>query len=342
MTCVHSKSKEDPLIKRPIEQVQSLKLVKRPIIALGEAEDERIVQGALGAIELGVADIILVGNTARIKDQLSNFPAAPEGTLEIIDPADAAVTHELANLFFEKRKHRGVSEQDAHTAVQDPLVFATLLVEAGHASGTVNGAVYTTPDVVRAAIQVIGTHPEASMISSCFLMYLPDGRAMVYSDCGLVIDPSEQELVQIALASAGSSTKLLEQTPKIAMLSFSTKGSARHSNVIKVSNATKILNTDHPHLYVDGELQFDAAFVPEIGQRKAPESSVAGSANVMIFPNLDAGNIAYKITERLGGATALGPILQGLAKPANDLSRGCSASDVTDMIAVTILQGLHA
>jgi len=330
------------LIKRPIEQVQSLKLEKKPIIALGEAEDERIVQGALGAIELGIADIILVGNSVRINDRLSNFPTAPDGTLDILDPTDAAVTGKLAKLFFDKRKHRGVSEQDAHTAVQDPLLFATLLVEAGHAHGAVNGAVYTTPDVVRAAIQVIGTHQDASMISSCFLMYLPDGRAMVYSDCGLVIDPSEQELVQIALASAGSSTQLLGQVPKIAMLSFSTKGSARHYKVTKVATATQILNTQYPHLNVDGELQFDAAIVPEIGKRKAPESTVAGDANVMIFPNLDAGNIAYKITERLGGATALGPILQGLAKPANDLSRGCSASDVTDMIAVTILQGLHA
>jgi phosphate acetyltransferase len=329
------------LIKRPIEQVQSLKLEKKPIIALGEAEDERIVQGALGAIELGIADIILVGNSVRINDRLSNFPTAPDGTLDILDPTDAAVTGKLAKLFFDKRKHRGVSEQDAHTAVQDPLLFATLLVEAGHAHGTVNGAVYTTPDVVRAAIQVIGTHQDASMISSCFLMYLPDGRAMVYSDCGLVIDPSEQELVQIALASAGSSTQLLGQVPKIAMLSFSTKGSARHYKVTKVVTATQILNTQYPHLNVDGELQFDAAIVPEIGKRKAPESTVAGDANVMIFPNLDAGNIAYKITERLGRATALGPILQGLAKPANDLSRGCSASDVTDMIAVTILQGLH-
>jgi phosphate acetyltransferase len=329
------------LIKRPIEQVQSLKLEKKPIIALGEAEDERIVQGALGAIELGIADIILVGNSVRINDRLSNFPTAPDGTLDILDPTDAAVTGKLAKLFFDKRKHRGVSEQDAHTAVQDPLLFATLLVEAGHAHGTVNGAVYTTPDVVRAAIQVIGTHQDASMISSCFLMYLPDGRAMVYSDCGLVIDPSEQELVQIALASAGSSTQLLGQVPKIAMLSFSTKGSARHYKVTKVATATQILNTQYPHLNVDGELQFDAAIVPEIGKRKAPESTVAGDANVMIFPNLDAGNIAYKITERLGRATALGPILQGLAKPANDLSRGCSASDVTDMIAVTILQGLH-
>ena len=330
------------MIKRPIEQVQSLKLVKRPIIALGEAEDERIVQGALGSIELGIADIILVGNAARINDQLSNFSSAPDGTLEIIDPVHAAVKDELASLLYEKRKHRGVSEQEARAAVQDPLLFATLLVEAGHANGTVNGAVYTTPDVVRAAIQVIGTHQDASMISSCFLMYLPDGRAMVYSDCGLVIHPSEQELVQIALASAGSSPQLLGQIPKIAMLSFSTKGSARHANVTKVSTATHILNTEHPHLDVDGELQFDAAFVPEIGQRKAPDSTVAGTANVMIFPNLDAGNIAYKITERLGGATALGPILQGLAKPANDLSRGCSASDVTDMIAVTILQGIRA
>ena len=326
------------MIKRPIEQVQNLNLSPKPVIALAEAHDERIIQGALDAIKRGIADIILVGDTHTIKNQLAEHESVPDGSLTIADPATSALTSELATRYFEKRKHRGISLKDAQTALADPLTFATLLVDAGYAQGTVNGAVYTTPDVVRAAIQIIGTRSDTSMVSSCFLMYLPDGRAMVYSDCGLVIDPSEHELVQIALASAHSSKQLLGQDPKIAMLSFSTKGSAKHPNVTKVTAATQLLQSEYPLLDVDGELQFDAAFVPHVGQRKAPESRVAGQANVMIFPNLDAGNIGYKITERLGGAVALGPILQGLAKPANDLSRGCSAADVTEMIAVTVLQ----
>jgi len=326
------------VIKRPIEQVLNLNLPPKPVIALAEAEDDRIIQGALDAIKHGIADIILVGDTENIIQKLAGHDVGPSDALQVIDPALSPLTDDLAAQYYDKRKHRGLSHQDVLTALHDPLIFATLLVDAGHANGTVNGAVYTTPDVVRAAIQIIGTRSDTSMISSCFLMYLPDGRAMVYSDCGLVIDPSEQELVQIALASAQSSKQLLDQDPKIAMLSFSTKGSAKHPNVSKVASATQRLKTEYPQLDVDGELQFDAAFVPDVGQRKAPDSTVAGQANVMIFPNLDAGNIGYKITERLGGATALGPILQGLAKPANDLSRGCSASDVTDMIAVTVLQ----
>lgn len=326
------------MIKRPIEQVQNLNLGPKPVIALAEAHDERIIQGALDAIKRGIADIILVGDTQTINAQLSIHDPAPAGTVQIADPATSPLAAELGERYFDKRKHRGITRQDAQAAITDPLTFATLLVDADHAQGTVNGAVYTTPDVVRAAIQIIGTRSDTSMVSSCFLMYLPDGRAMVYSDCGLVIDPSEHELVQIALASAHSSKQLLDQDPKIAMLSFSTKGSAKHPNVTKVAAATHLLQSEYPHLDVDGELQFDAAFLPQVGQRKAPDSTVAGYANVMIFPNLDAGNIGYKITERLGGAIALGPILQGLAKPANDLSRGCSASDVTDMIAVTVLQ----
>jgi phosphate acetyltransferase len=199
--------------------------------------------------------------------------------------------------------------------------------------------------VVRTDLQVIGKAPDAAMVSSFFLMYPPDtaggdARAMLYSDCGLVIDPSSDVLAAIAAASAVSCRALLRQEPKIALLSFSSKGSARHPLVTKVSKALERLNADHPDLVADGELQFDTAFVSAIAASKAPGSSVAGQANVMIFPNLDAGNIAYKITQRLGGYTAIGPILQGLAKPANDLSRGCVANDVTQMIAVTVLQAL--
>ena len=232
----------------------------------------------------------------------------------------------------------------AAKAVQDPVVYAAMLVRLGHATGTLGGAVHTTGDIVRSAIQVIGVAKDAAMVSSFFLMYPPkdapeNARAMLYSDCGLVIDPSAKELVEIAKASANSCRSLLRTEPKIAMLSFSTVGSARHPNVDKVTDALAGLKAEAPDLSVDGELQFDAAFTPSVGERKSPGSAVAGQANVMIFPNLDAGNIGYKITQRLGGYAAIGPILQGLAQPANDLSRGCSAEDVLEMIAVTALQG---
>ena len=234
----------------------------------------------------------------------------------------------------------------AEKQAPDPLVFAAMLVRNDHADGTVGGAVATTSDTVRAALQVIGKAKTATLVSSFFLMVLPEGHpsgrgGMIYSDCGLVIDPSAEELAAIAQQSAASCVALMDETPKVAMLSFSTKGSARHPNVDKVTQAAALVKEQAPDLNVDGELQFDAAFVPSVGDSKAAGSSVAGHANVMIFPNLDAGNIGYKITQRIGGATAIGPVLQGLAKPANDLSRGCAADDVLHMIAVTALQAAH-
>ena len=228
----------------------------------------------------------------------------------------------------------------ATKAVQDPLIYAALLVHLGQAHGTVGGAVATTSNVVRAALQVIGKAQNAAMVSSCFLMFPPHSYPMVYSDCGLVIDPDAHELAEIAIMAAQSCRDLLGDTPKVAMLSFSTKGSAAHKSVSKVQQATELVQAAQPSLKVDGELQFDAAFDADVGAAKAAGSAVAGRANVMVFPNLDAGNIGYKITQRLGGATAIGPILQGLAKPANDLSRGCTGEDVTQMIAVTVLQHL--
>ncbi|WP_166416776.1 phosphate acetyltransferase [Cochlodiniinecator piscidefendens] len=326
----------------PIELLKSLDSVTRPTIALSEGSDPRIIAGALTAHSEGVANVILVGNIDDITTELSAQNAAPGEGIEIHDPASSALIDEFTNAFYELRRHKGVDEAKARIAVSNPITYAAMLVRLGYATGTVGGAIATTSDIVRAAIQVIGKAPDAAMVSSFFLMYPPtdDGRAMLYSDCGLVIDPSSEELVAIAAASAKSCEALLRQTAKIAMLSFSTKGSARHPAVSKVEAATNLLHEQFPNLSVDGELQFDSAFVPSVGQRKAPSSDVAGNANVMIFPNLDAGNIGYKITQRLGGYSAIGPIMQGLSKPANDLSRGCVAEDVTQMIAVTALQAL--
>lgn len=331
----------------PTELLQKTARSRRAVIAMSEGSDPRIVAGALAARDLGLADIILVGPRADILAALGLHSADEGDGLTIHDPADSHLSADLAAAYLALRARKGADQAQSEAAVRDPLVYAALLVREGHADGTVGGAVATTSDVVRAAIQMIGKASDAALVSSFFLMYppaaAPEGaRAMLYSDSGLVIDPSAEELASIAATSATSFRALMQDTPRIAMLSFSTKGSARHAAVDKVTTATALLREAHPDLSVDGELQFDAAFVPAVAASKAPGSDVAGAANVMIFPNLDAGNIAYKITQRLGGYTAIGPVLQGLAKPANDLSRGCSARDVTEIIAVTALQSLEA
>jgi phosphate acetyltransferase len=330
----------------PIELLRQNAPASRPVISLCEGSDPRVVAGALAAHQAGLADVILVGPQAEVEATLKNQNAARSDGVMVHDPATSDLTEEFAQTYFELRQHKGVDPAKARAAVETPPVYAAMLVRSGRATGTVGGAVHTTGDIVRAAIQVIGMAPDAGMVSSFFLMYPPENaqpgaRAMLYSDCGLVIDPSADELSKIAVASARSARALLRVDPKIAMLSFSTKGSAKHPDVDKVIEATETLRQNSPDLEVDGELQFDAAFVPSVGDRKSPGSSVAGQANVMIFPNLDAGNIGYKITQRLGGYTAIGPVLQGLARPANDLSRGCSAEDVTQMIAVTALQAIR-
>jgi len=328
---------------RPVALALAQESAPAAKIALSEGSDQRVVAGALAARKVGIAEIILVGGKAKVSAALAAENGSEGDGIEIHDPATSPLIDDFTAAYHDLRRHKGLDEAAARKAVQSPLVYAAMLVRQGHAAGTVGGAVATTPDVVRSALQVIGKAPGAAMVSSFFLMYPPenaagDARAMLYSDCGLVIDPSPQELAAIAASSAASCRALMRQDPKIAMLSFSTMGSARHASVTKVTDALKHLKDSHPELQADGELQFDAAFVPSVAASKAPGSDVAGQANVMIFPNLDAGNIGYKITQRLGGYAAIGPILQGLAKPANDLSRGCVAQDVTEMIAVTVLQ----
>jgi len=312
-------------------------------IVLSEGHDPRIVAGALEATRAGVARITLVGPQAEVQDLLAKAGASTSDDIAIQDPATSDLTAEVAQRYFDLRKHKGIREDYAAEQARDVLVFAAMMVRNGHADGTVGGAVHTTSDTVRAALQVIGKAKDAPLVSSFFLMALPEGhasgrRTLTFGDCGLVIDPDANELAAIAAASAASHQKLLGEAPKVALLSFSTMGSAKHPSVTKVAEAARILKDTHPDLASDGEMQFDAAFVPSVGASKAPGSAVAGHANVMIFPNLDAGNIGYKIAQRIGGAEAIGPVLQGLNKPANDLSRGCDAEDVLNMIAVTVLQ----
>lgn len=329
----------------PQELLKSKAPSSRPTISLSEGSDPRIVAGALAAHRADLANIILVGDADAIRAELSNQGASESTGLSIHDPLTSELTATFAATYYELRKHKGVDEAVALKASQAPATYAAMLVRHGQADGTLGGAVLTTSEIVRTAIQVLGVSKSASMVSSFFLMYPPAGasteqRAMLYSDCGLVIDPSPAELADIAKASAASCRALLQSEPNIAFLSFSTKGSAHHGAVTKVTEGLNMFQAACPDENADGELQFDAAFLPSVGTRKAPQSKVAGAANVMVFPSLDAGNIGYKITQRLGGYLAIGPVLQGLAKPANDLSRGASAEDVTQMIAVTALQAL--
>ncbi|MEV8468950.1 phosphate acetyltransferase [Fluviibacterium sp. DFM31] len=331
---------------KPLEMILRNAARSQKKIVLSEGHDPRAVQATIAARKQGIARIALVGPEAEIRARFEELGAVPDEGVEIHDPATSPLIDELAEVFFQRRRHKGVTPEQAMEAARSPHVFAALLVRTGHADGTVGGAVATTAEIVRTAIQVIGPAPGAKLVSSFFLMlfcqthHIKKG-AHVFADSGLVVDPNAEEMAQIALTSAQSYTELTSDIPRVAMLSFSTRGSASHNSVSKVVTATGIAKAANPALLIDGELQFDAAFVPDVAASKAGDSALGGNANVFIFPNLESGNIAYKIAQRVGGAVAIGPILQGLAKPANDLSRGCTSEDLLHMIAVTAAQAEH-
>ena len=311
-------------------------------IVLTEGEDVRIIQAAERLSNDAVADVTILGNVEIIANRAEELGITLT-KVKVLDPAKSSLRDELAQLLFELRAKKGMTLEKATELVRQPLWFANLSVKAGHQDGVVSGAVHTTGDVVRVAIQVIGVDKVFKMISSFFLMILdqahhPRQGSMVFSDCGLVIDPDATQLAEIASAAANSYQSLNNDEAKVAMLSFSTAGSAKHPDVDKVVEATRLVKAARPDLSIDGEVQLDAAIIPAIAASKIECSAVQGAANVLVFPSLEAGNIAYKLVERFAGATAIGPLLQGLAQPANDLSRGCSADDVYYVAAVTVVQ----
>lgn len=311
-------------------------------IVLAEGEDARVLKAAVIAVERGIANVVVLGNAASVKS-LAQAEGISLVGVELVDPATAPERSRYADVLYSLRKAKGMTKAQAEEAIADPLHYAQMMVREGDADGSVAGAVYTTGDTVRAAIQIIGMAPQSSLVSSFFLMMLCEPfhdlkGGVIFSDCGLVIDPDAEQLANIAMSAADSAQNLLGEAPRVAMLSFSTSGSASHAAVTKVVEATNRVKAQRPEMIIDGDVQLDAAIVAEIAERKVANSQTHGRANVLVFPNLEAGNIGYKLAERIGKAEAIGPILQGLNKPANDLSRGCSVTDIVNVVAITVVQ----
>ena len=326
-----------------IEQIKENAKKANKRIVLPEGEEERTLKAADIIIKEGFASIVLLGNKTNIESKAVAWELTHIQNATIIDPKNNPQKEFYAQMLCEIRKNKGLQMEDALTLVEDPLYLATLLIKNKEVDGEVAGAQNATGDVLRPAFQVVKTLPGVSVVSGAFIMVMKDNQwgdngVMVFADCAAHPNPNERELAEIAVVTAQTAQSIAKIEPRVAMLSFSTKGSAKHEMVDKVVNATRIAQEMAPHLKIDGELQADAAIVPSVGASKAPGSDIAGKANVLIFPTLEVGNIAYKLVQRLAGAEAIGPIMQGMAAPINDLSRGCSVDDIVSLVAITACQ----
>ncbi|MCL3780892.1 phosphate acetyltransferase [Prolixibacteraceae bacterium JC049] len=325
-----------------LEQIKANAKKHNKTIVLPEGTEPRTLKATEIILNEEIAQIVLLGNPEEVKK------AAVEAGVDVskatvVDNKTDEKRDAYADIMVEMRKKKGLTKEAALDLLNDPLYYAPLMIKAGDADGEIAGAINSTGDVLRPAFQFVKTMPGVSVVSGAFMMFLKDKSfghdgVLVFSDCAVMPDPNEQQLAEIAVTTAKTAKAIVGMEPRVAMLSFSTKGSAKHELVDKVQNATQIAKEMAPDVMVDGEMQLDAALVPEVGALKAPESPVAGKANVLVFPGLEAGNIGYKLVQRLAGAEAVGPVLQGMAAPINDLSRGCSVEDIVNMVAITANQ----
>ncbi len=308
---------------------------------LPEAEDPRVIKAARKIASEGIAKVTLLGDEARVTE-LAKENGLNLNKVELIDPSKSGKLHDYSQEYFDMRKHKGISEEQAESTMRNVLYYGAMMVKRGEVDGSVAGSLATTGDVLRAGLQVIGLAEGIRSVSSCFMMVMPEfageyNKVFLYADGAVLPNPTAEQLGSVAVSTARTMKALVGEEPRVAMLSFSTKGSAKHADVDKVLRGLEVARQIDPNLIIDGELQVDAAIMPSIAERKAPGSPVEGKANVLIFPDLDAGNIAYKITQRLARAEAIGPIVQGMAKPFNDLSRGCSPDDIVNVVAIAMI-----